>query len=115
MTIDALLTMVSGAAVLTFAMYADSEVGTSAVGYFWERAAQPPMSEATTRHRTDTKHAAWMFFLLMEHVSFLWTSRSPHARRPTSVLLSPFRFAWSGKSYKERPPITGNQSVSGPS
>jgi hypothetical protein len=62
--------MFSGAAVLTFAIYAESEVGTSAVGYFWERAAQPPMSEATTRQKTDTEHAASMF-LLMNTSSFL--------------------------------------------
>ena len=47
--IDALFTICSGAALLTFAMYSGSEVGMSAVGYWCCACAMPtPMSNAAT-------------------------------------------------------------------
>src|SRR4029453_17654503 len=54
--IEALFTICSGAAVLTFARYAGSEVGMSAVGYWCCACAVAPlMTKAATKQRIETR------------------------------------------------------------
>src|SRR6266545_4759678 len=82
--IAALLTIGSGAAVLTFARYSGSEVGTSAVGYWCCAAVQPPMTEAATKQRIETRYPSRISFhiaLPPVVVFVLFNGRSWHPPR----------------------------------